>query len=294
MRAHAEWALGLFSLAAIACAGQQRFAPQEPLPAIAPRMLVAEASVRADTSCRSVLRRQLETGVRRLGDCDATESTAARRVVAAHGVRFGIVDHRKIDLAKVRMRLSEAVWCRGWPLPDEPGHVLHTTDAQQAGCVVRPYRGKVTLTAVGHDGARHEVQVLDADRDGLLAFEFSEIDAALRADTDRGLDDWVRLEIGAAAWAGAVDLAKLRGFLADWHFTWVSQGRGSAALFAKRHREHPRRGDAEAIAVEARVVRQEQDFHAVAEGRMEPVAFLQRHVWSPFRRAVQALLQGEG
>ena len=73
----------------------------------------------------------------------------------------------------------------------------------------------------------------------------------------------------------------------------LSRGRGSAALFAKRHGEHPRRADAEAFAVEARVARQEEDFNAVAEGRMEPVAFLQRHVWSPFRRAVQALLQGE-
>jgi hypothetical protein len=191
------------------------------------------------------------------------------------------------------MRLSEAMLCRGWPLPDAAGQVLHPTDAQRAGCVLRPYRGKVTVSAVSIDGARHDVLELTADRDGRVAFEFSEADAALRADTDVGLDGYARLELGASAWAGAVDLDKLRAFLADWHFAWVSRGRGSAALFARRHGEHPRTADAEAFAVEARVVRQEEDFHAVAEGRMEPVAFLQRHVWSPFRRAVQALLQGE-
>jgi hypothetical protein len=294
MRAHARFALGLLvsTVCVSGCAGQQaqRFARVEPLPPIAPRQLVAEAEVRADAACRTQLRQQLRTGVRVLGDCDATESPAARRVVSAHGVRFGVVDHRRVDLARVRMRLSEAMLCRGWPLPDAAGQVLHPTDAQRAGCVLRPYRGKVKVTAVSNAGARHEVLELQADRDGLLAFEFSELDAALRADTDVGLDGWDRLEIGASAWAGAVNLVKLREFLADWHFAWVSRGRGSAALFAKRHGEHPRRADAEAFAIEARVVRQEEDFHAVAEGRMEPVSFLQRHVWSPFRRAVQAML----
>ncbi len=281
-------------LAVCGCAGQaNRFAPHEPLPAIAPRELAAEAAVRADDGCRVAVREQLRTGVRRPGACDATELEAARRVVTAHGVRFGVVDHRKVDLAKVRMRLSEAVLCRGWPLPETPGHALHPTDAQQAGCVLRPYRGRMKLTAVAHDGARRDVMELQVDRSGVVEFEFAELDAALRAAEQPGLDAWARLELGASAWAGAVDLVKLRAFLADWHFAWVSRGRGSAALFAKRHGAHPRRADAEAFAVEARVVRQEEDFNAVTEGRMEPVAFLQRHVWSPFRRAVQALLEGE-
>jgi hypothetical protein len=297
MRAHGSWALGLLvcAVAVSGCAGQQaqRFARPEPLPPIAPRELVAEAEVRAEGGCRLQLRHQLRTGVRLLGDCDATESRAARQVVFAHGVRFGVVDHRRVDLAKVRMRLSEAMLCKGWPLTEVAGQVLHPTDAQRAGCVLRPYRGKVTVTAVSNAGTRRPVLELQADRDGAVAFEFSEADAALRADTDLGLDAYARLEIGASAWAGAVDLVKLREFLADWHFAWVSRGRGSAALFAKRHGEHPRRADAEAFAIEARVVRQEEDFHAVAEGRMEPVSFLQRHVWSPFRRAVQALLEGE-
>jgi hypothetical protein len=291
-----RWALGLLVVfVASGCAGRdrERFVRPEPLPAIAPRELVAEAAVRADDGCRSDLRRQLKTGARSLGECDATVSQAAARVVSAHGVRFGVVDHRKVELARVHLRVSEAVLCRGWPLPDVAGRVLDTLDAQRAGCVLRPYRGKLTVSAVSNAGARRRVLELHADRDGLVGFEFSEIDAALRAETDVGLDAYARLEIGASAWAGTVDLAKLREFLADWHFAWVSRGRGSAALFAKRHGQHPRRADAEAFAVEARVVRQEADFHAVTQGRMEPVAFLQRHVWSPFRRAVQALLQGE-
>ncbi len=264
----------------------------EPLPAVAPTALMAEAAARAGAACSTELRQQLRTGSRLDGECDATSSTATRRVVSGHGVRFGVVDHRDVSLARVRMRLSEGLLCRGWPLPERSGQVLHTTDAQRAGCILRPYRGPVTLSAVTMDGRRHRVLQLEADRDGRVSFEFSEADAALREATDTGLDSYARLEVGASAWAGVVDLVRLRSFLADWHFTWVKQGRGSAALFAKRHGTHPRGRDAQTYAVEARVVRQEADYNAVAEGRMEPVSFLQRHVWSPFRHAVEQLLRG--
>ena len=295
MRAHGRWALGaiLAAFCAPGCATQApgvRAGRAEPLPPVAPSSLAAEAAARAGEGCATQLRHQLKVGARQHGDCDATSSQATRRVVSSHGVRFGVVDHRDVNLARVRMSLSEGILCRGWPLPEKRGEVLRANDAQRAGCILRPYRGPVTVTAVTMEGERHEVLRLQADRDGRVSFEFSDADAALRADTKRGLDGYARLEVGASAWAGSVDLRRLRAFLADWHFAWVKKGRGSAALFAKRHGEHPRGEDAEAYAVEALVVRQEEDFNAVNEGRMGPTSFLQRHVWSPFRHAVESLL----
>ena len=58
---------------------------------------------------------------------------------------------------------------------------------------------------------------------------------------------------------------------------------------AERHADHPRGPDADAMALEARIDRQRQDFDAVSEGKMTASAFLERHVWSPFRRAVEDL-----
>lgn len=267
--------------------------PQEPLSAIAPAELAREAGRRSRPACREATREQLSSGVRRPGDCDATTSRAARAVVFAHGVRFGVVDHRNVDLARVRMRVSEAVLCRGWPLPEE-GRVLRLPDIDRAGCLIRPYHGEVQLNAVDHDGERHRIATLTADRDGYVGFDFAAADAALRDVGLEGLDGARWLEVGHSAWAGTVDLGRLRGFLADWHFAWVSSGRGSAALWAKRHEAHPRHPDAEAFAVEARVRRQQRDYDAVTEGDVPPSYFLQRHIWSPFRRAVEDIVVSGG
>ena len=124
---------------------------------------------------------------------------------------------------------------------------------------------------------------------GVVAFEFADVDAALRRTVGHGLDDYAWLELGETAWAGTLNLERMRTFLADWHFVWVARGRGSVALFAERHAEHPRGGDAQSMALEARLDRQRQDFDAVSEGKMSASAFLERHVWSPFRRAVEDL-----
>ncbi len=263
----------------------------EPLSAVAPGHLADEVAQRSDDDCSQQLHEQLVAGRRVDGDCDATSSGAARATILQNGVRFGVVAHRDIALDRVRMRLSEARLCRGWPMPRDAddGIVLHDSDAQRSGCILRPYRGQLSITAVDARGQRHQALVVQADRDGVAAFEFSELDAALRATFDQGLDAYAWLELGESAWAGTLHLDRLRGYLADWHFVWVSKGRGSAALFARRHRSHPRGPDAAAYAVEARVVRQREDYDAVAQGRMSPSVFLERHVWSPFRRAVEGL-----
>ena len=175
------------------------------------------------------------------------------------------------------------------PRSAEEGTVLHETDAERSGCVLRPYEGELSITAVDAEGRRHRALIVQASRDGVASFDFSEIDAALRATFSRGLDSYDWLELGETAWAGTVHLDRLRGYLADWHFVWVAKGRGSVGLFAERHPSHARGPDAKAYAVEARVVRQREDFVAVEAGKMSTSEFLEQHVWSPFRRAVEQL-----
>ncbi len=285
--------LGAFAVMASAtgCAGVGGPIAQrvEPLSAVAPVDLADQVAERAGERCGGELRDQLLVGARATGDCDATEAGAARATILQNGVRFGIVSHRDVELDDVRLRLSEARLCRGWPLPldADAGVVLHDRDAQNAGCLLRPYRGTLTITAVTRDGTRHVATVVEADRDGVADFEFADVDAALRRTFEQGLDAYDWLELGESAWAGTVNLDTLRGYLADWHYVWVARGRGSAALFAERHAEHPGGPNAAAFALEGRVDRQRRDYDAVAEGKMSATLFLERHVWSPFRRAVE-------
>ena len=283
----------LVGLMAAGCAGvggpvHER---HEPLSAVAPSELADQVAARAGETCGASLHDQLTTGLASPGDCNAVESSAARATILHNGVRFGIVDHRQVELDSVRLRLSEARLCRGWPLPLEgdQGVVLHQRDADRAGCIVRPYGGELELTAIDEDGQRHHAATVQVDRDGVATFEFAEVDANLRRNVGQGLDAYRWLELGETAWAGTINLERMRSFIADWHFVWVARGRGSAALFAERHADHPRGGDAEAMALEARLDRQRQDFDAVSAGEMTASAFLERHVWSPFRRAVEDL-----
>ncbi|MBV1860726.1 MAG: hypothetical protein KUG77_20090 [Nannocystaceae bacterium] len=278
---------------ASACAGMGGPLAQrhEPLSAVAPTDLVDQVVARAGKDCGEALRGQLLSGHDEPGTCSAVESVAARVTILHNGVKFGIVDHRDVELDRVRLRLSEAGLCKGWPLPidDDAGVVLRGRDADRAGCVVRPYRGSLVLTAVDAEGNRHQADMLDVGKDGEVVFEFAALDASLRRAVGQGLDAYAWLELGETAWAGTINLERMRGFIADWHFVWVARGRGSAALFAERHAEHPHGADAQEMALQARLERQRQDFDAVAEGKMTASAFLERHVWSPFRQAVKEL-----
>ncbi len=264
---------------------------EEPLSAVAPVELADQVAARAGEACGAELREQLLEGLAAPGDCDASASKAARATIVHNGVHFGVVSHRDVELDAVRLRLSEARLCAGWPLPLEQGAgvVLDERDAVRAGCMIRPYRGKLTLTAIDAEGKRHHAFMVDVDRDGVARFEFGEVEASLRRTMGQGLDAYLWLELGETAWAGTINLERLREFTADWHFVWVAKGRGSAALFAERHAEHRHGADAQAMALESRLDRQRQDFDAVAEGTMSATAFLDRHVWSPFRQAVEDL-----
>lgn len=283
----------MLGLWASACAGMGGPLAErhEPLSAVAPAELAEQVAARAGEDCGEALRDQLLSGRAEAGVCNAVESAAARVTILHNGVKFGIVEHRDVELDSVRLRLSEAGLCKGWPLPieDDAGVVLRGRDADRAGCLVRPYRGSLVLTAIDADGNRHQAAMLDVDKDGEVVFEFAVLDASLRRAVGQGLDDYAWLELGETAWAGTINLGRMRGFIADWHFVWVARGRGSAALFAERHGEHLRGPDAQAMALRARLERQRQDFDAVSEGKMTATAFLERHVWSPFRQAVEEL-----
>jgi hypothetical protein len=166
-------------------------------------------------------------------------------------------------------------------------------DVGRAGCRVRPYHGTVSIAAVGGDGSRVEgIMELPTDRDGRIELAYADADASLRALGLGGLDGFARLELGRGAWAGTIDLNRLRRFLAQWHYRWVIRGRGHAGLLALRHREHEHASQMEALALEARMARQQNDYRAVLTGRMSASSFLERHVWSPFRHAVEMFAGG--
>lgn len=241
-----------------------------------------------DASCRAGAERIFRGG-RASTECTRETLQAGRRRLRRTPTRFGVVLHRRVDLVGARLVVALATGCREWPTSAR-SRVLAEFDAVAAGCRLRPYRGPLALVVVGADGRRAEAMRVHADREGVVRFRFADVDMAVR---DRGLgalDDWTALTAGHDGWAGRFDLDRLRGLLADWHLSWVRRGRGSPALFALRHGEHPRSQLAIDLAVEANLARQQRDFASVERGTLPPATFLDRYVWSPMRHSVEAML----
>lgn len=261
--------------------------------AVADASLATKLAAQVQTHCRDATRRALEQG-RRSARCDVAEHRVGRAYIRRHRVRFGVVEHRDVDLVAARLRLGEARRCKAWVLRD-PGHdVIGTSEAVRAGCIVRPHRSPLEVFAVDADGRRSDPLVLLLpDDDGRVRLEYAEVQRVLRERGLDGLDGYASLELGADGWAGRINLRRLRAFWADWHYVWVTRGRGAPGLFVTRHGDHPRHAEAEALAVEARLARQKEDFVAVSDGQLSPVQFLERHAWSPFRRAVERLILGD-
>lgn len=260
---------------------------------------MAEAVPDATPGCADVARRELELGERlseaRVDGCGPIREQVGARMVRQQPKRhFGVVDHRRIDLVRVRMRLSTAGRCRDWPLRRPATNSLSPVEAARHRCRVRPYRGPITLTVVADDRTVSLDRLdLRSDRDGYFELTFADVDAALRGAGAGGLDDYTRLELGAGGWAGAIELGRWRALLAEYHYRWVERGRGSPALFVHRHGDRSRGRDASALALEARLARQAHDLALVEEGQLTPRAFIDRHVWSPFRRIVERMLTEE-
>jgi hypothetical protein len=206
------------------------------------------------------------------------------------GARFGVVLHREIGLSEAKFVLAVAGSCRAAPRPAAPRDVLLEIDAEAQRCRVRPYRGAVTVSLRRTDGRwLADAIMLATDREGRLRTRFADLDGVL-AQRGEQLDDFTALRFGRDGWAGTYDLTRLRAVQADLHAQWIEHGRGAPALFALRHAEHPHAGRALELAVEARLARQEQDFAAVLRGELAAAAFLDRHVWSPLRHRVTAML----
>ena len=263
-------------------------APGEPR-AFAPHAdELAQMLADVEPVCRDDAERSLRGGQARHA-CVKAAMSASRRRLRRTPERFGVVIHRKVDLAGVRLVVAQASACREWPTSSR-SRILAEFDALAAGCRLRPYRGALALVVVGADGRRAETLRVRADREGVVRFRFADLDLALR---DRGLgtlDDWTALQAGHDGWAGRFDLVRLHGLLADWHLSWVRRGRGSPALFALRHPEHPLSQVAVDLAVEANLARQERDYVAVERGMLPPATFLDRYVWSPMRHSVESML----
>jgi hypothetical protein len=249
---------------------------------------LASMLVDVSTRCRSSAERAWRGG-QSAQACVVDTMRAGRRRLRRHPSHFGVVVHRHVDLVGARLVLAQASSCREWPTPRRD-RVLSEFDALAAGCHLRPYRGPLQLVLLDGKGRRVGAVPVRADREGVVAIRFADIDAAAR---DRGLgslDRYGAIAVGHDGWGGRFDLGRLRGFLADWHWSWVRRGRGSPALFALRHGAHPRAELALDLAIEANLARQQRDFVSVERGILPPATFLDRYVVSPMRHSVESML----
>ena len=241
-------------------------------------------------ACRQQVLDELVEGRRRDDACGEDRELAGRALVRRRDA-FGYVERRVVELATLQLVLGEASRCRSWPLRSPSRDVLRRTDVSAAGCRLRRYQGPIALTFVDRRGRRTTpLAPLTTDRDGRLVIRFASLDQALRALGQGELADYARIELGDEAWAGHVDLEQLLRFRADWHLTWVRRGRGAPGLFALGHPEHPEVDEANAMAADALLSRQEDDLQRVERGELRALDYLDRHPWSPYRRKVEAWL----
>jgi hypothetical protein len=241
--------------------------------------------------CGEQVRTELALGQRRNDACGQDREVAGRALVRSRDA-FGFVERREVDLAALRLVLGVARRCRQWPLRHPERDVLRRTDVDEAGCRLRRYQGEVSLVFIDREGRRHEpLPPVQTDRDGRVSLRFSALDRALRALDEGTLDAYARIELGAAGWAGHVDLEQLLEFRADWHLTWLLRGRGAPGLFAERHPDHRGVDDVRTLAAEALLARQARDYERVEAGELSARAFLDRYPRSPYHRRVESWLR---
>lgn len=210
----------------------------------APRSALAdpEAKDRAGRvltgACRSTVLDELEAGQRSDHGCEA-ERRRGGRAATRLGDVFGYVASRDVDLRGVRLVVGRAVLCRRWPLRKPDNSVLRLPDIEAARCRPWRMRAPIEISVVGRDGTRVDaVMLLTPDEDGRVELSYGALDLRLRAQALGTLHDYAQVEIGRTAWAGTVDLERLRQFRASWHLRWIREGRGAPGLFAVRHAEH--------------------------------------------------------
>lgn len=267
-------------------------APRRSLRAVeVPAAEVEALGVELSDRCRAQVRDELARGRRKDRGCAEDRALIGRAAVGTRDA-FGFVERQQVDLTSLRLTLGVARRCRQWPLRQPRRDVLRRTDVAEAGCRLRRYRGELSLTFVDRAGRRSaSLDPMRTDRDGRVTLRFADIDRTLRALGAGSLDDYVRIELGEAAWAGHVDLEQLLRFRADWYFNWVSRGRGTPGLFAVRHPEHAAASDARTMDAEARLARQLRDYERVRAGELPADAYFDRYVWSPYHRQLRVWLR---
>lgn len=271
--------------AGLGCVHAQRSTDLAPRPA---PDAVAQATGELSASCRAAVAEMFRTGERG-PTCREERRAVARKLARDEHPSFGVLDQRRVDLRGFSLVLLRADRCDEWLLR-APRHTVATrSDAVAAGCRLRRFEGALEIAAVRGDGdAYTDALHVEAD-EGVVRVSFAGADAVLRERGLAGLGGFTELQLGDSAWAGTIHLERLREFLGLWHFVWVVRGRGSPGLFAALHPEHSRGGDVRALAVEENLARQEREYLSVARGELAADRFLERHVWSPYRRSVAAM-----
>jgi hypothetical protein len=244
------------------------------------------------STCRDLVVAELAEGRHSQARCEATRARATQAAARVRGSGrhpgFGVVEARRVELDRVHLVLSHATHCTSWPLISGDAHVLRLHEATLAGCRIRRYEGRLSVVAVDTTGRRVGLPAVASDADGRVELSVPRLVWALR---DAGLEpEHVRrLELGAEAWAGALDLARLRALAGAWHAAWVARGRGASAVLSARPGLHPSDAQgAAALAVEAMLVREERDLRRVLAQTLEPATFLARHPRSPYAPAARA------
>ncbi len=201
------------------------------------------------------------------------------------GRSVGWVRTQRVDLLALRVQLDLAWACRRTPRPAAQSVVLRRAQVIAAECRTRAYEGPLAVYGVDAAGTRHGPLWTEQVEAGALRIDFAAAESISKI-VEPDAPELVALELGEGAWAGVVQLDRLREFRRRWHATWVEQGRGSAALFWAAHPEQLEAGAARALAIEAQLARQERDYLEVAAGRASARRFLERHLWSPYRASV--------
>jgi hypothetical protein len=235
------------------------------------------------------LARSLATGSAIVGlvGCSSTQLRTDRLGERMESGRLhGWVRTQSVDLVGVRARLELASSCRATPQPLPGTTVLRSADIMAARCRTRLFSGEIALTAITPQGDRTPLPGRVQVRGGQFSLSFTTLE---QLAPPGGLGDYSFVEIGAGAWAGSINLESLRSLEASWHRHWVTRGRGSASLYVAAHPESPELGEVRALVVEAQLARQEADYLAVGRGELSARGFLDRHLWSPYRRSVREM-----
>ena len=245
-----------------------------------------------DAGCRAWVAEQLRGGALdpagEAPGCAGLLGRALRRAARGGAARFGIVESRREDLSGARLVLSAAAQCRRWLLRRAGAETLLLREALAGRCRVRRLEEGLTIDLIDETGRRVAgVARLTGGGDGRYSLRYGDVEAELARQGLPPLARWRALELGEGGWAARIDLAALSEAWAALHLAEVRRGRGAPALALLLHAARPEAVGLQALAEEARQVREAADYQAVIDGALSPRAFLDRYPRSRYARAVR-------